>query len=78
MLKYNRFPIASFEERIKMLEDIPEVSRVVIQNNVMYDEILAELKPDYVIHGDNWHDGPQSLIRQNVIDALRQQSQRGG
>ncbi len=78
MLKYNRFPIASFEERIKMLEEIPEVSRVVIQNNVMYDETIAELKPDYVIHGDNWHDGSQSLIRQNVIDVLCQQFQRGG
>lgn len=78
MLRYSRFPTVSFEERIKMLEDIPEVSRVVIQNSIMYDEIIAELNPDYVIHGDNWHDGPESLIRKNVIENLRKQSMRGG
>lgn len=77
MLRYSRFPTVSFEERIKMLEDIPEVSRVVIQNNIMYDEIIEELKPDYVIHGDNWHDGPESAIRKNVIEALNRQNLGG-
>lgn len=50
-----------------MVEDIAEVSQVVIQNNIMYDEILAELKPDYVIHGDNSY---LYSIRQNVIENL--------
>lgn len=54
MVRYNRVPIISFEERKKMLEDLPEVSRVVVQHEVMYEKILSELKPDYVIHGDNW------------------------
>lgn len=75
MIRYARFPTISFEERVKLLENIPEVSRVVTQNSIMYDEIIAELKPDYVIHGDNWHDGPESMIRQNVIENL---SQMGG
>lgn len=70
MIRYSRFPTVSFEERVKMVEDIPEVSQVVIQNNIMYDEILAELKPDYVIHGDNWHSGYLYSIRQNVIENL--------
>lgn len=70
MIRYNRFPIVSFEERKKMLEDIPEVSRVVVQREVMYEEILREIKPDYVIHGDNWKEGPMSAIRQNVIESL--------
>ena len=25
----------------------------------MYDNVIKELKPDYVIHGDNWCDGPE-------------------
>lgn len=66
MVRYNRFPIISLEERIKMLEAVPEVSRVVVQNEIMYDNILAELKPDYVVHGDNWQGGPESAIRANV------------
>lgn len=70
MIRYNRFPIVSFEERKKMLEELPGVSRVVVQKEVMYEEILKEIKPDYVIHGDNWKEGPMSVIRQNVIENL--------
>ena len=71
MIRYNRFPIVSFEERKKMLEDIPEVDRVVVQHKVMYEEILRELRPDYVIHGDNWKEGPMEIIRENVIENLK-------
>ena len=73
-IKYNRFPTNSIEERIKLLEKIPEVSNVVVQNSILYDDIIEKLKPDYVIHGDNWHDDPESLIRQNVIDVLKKQN----
>ena len=66
MVRYNRFPTVSIEERIKMLEEIPEVTQVVVQNEIMYDNILAELKPDFVVHGDNWRGGPESSIRANV------------
>ena len=70
-IKYNRFPTNSIEERISLFEEISEVSRVVVQNSIMYDDIVAELEPDYIIHGDNWHDGPESVIRQNVVESLR-------
>jgi phosphoenolpyruvate phosphomutase len=66
MVRYNRFPTVSIEERIRMLEELPEVSKVVVQNDIMYDNILSELKPDYVVHGDNWQGGPESAIRANV------------
>ena len=36
MIRYNRFPTVSFEERKKMLEQIPEVDEVVVQDEVMY------------------------------------------
>ena len=78
MIRYNRFPTVSFEERIKMLEVIPDVSRVVVQNNIMYDEIIEELQPDYVIHGDNWNDGAESAIRNNVVAALKKLSDKLG
>lgn len=71
MIRYNRFPTVSFEERKKMLEEVPEISRVVIQDEIMYEKILRELKPDYVIHGDNWRDGAMEAIRNNVIENLK-------
>ncbi len=66
MVRYNRFPTVSITERIRMLEEISVVTRVVVQEEIMYDRILAELQPDYVIHGDNWQGGPESAIRANV------------
>lgn len=72
MIKYNRFPIVSFEERKRMLEEIPGISEVVVQKEVMYEETLKKLKPDYVIHGDNWKSGPMEVIRNNVIETLKE------
>lgn len=71
MICYNRFPTVTMEERIEMVKNIKGVSHVIVQNDVMYDNIIAELKPDYVIHGDNWRSGPEAAIRDNVINNLK-------
>lgn len=70
MIRYNRFPVVPFEERMEMVGSMKGVSQVVIQKQILYDEILKELKPDYVIHGDNWKSGPEELIRKNVLENL--------
>lgn len=67
MIRYNRFPTVSIEERVKMLEDIDEVSRVVVQDEILYDKVFETIKPDYIIHGDNWTSGPEEIIRKNVL-----------
>lgn len=72
MIKYNRFPTITCEERMKIVKDTGLVQSVIIQNEIMYDNIIEELKPDYVIHGDNWCRGPENAIRQNVIENLKQ------
>ena len=70
MIRFNRFPTISFEERVQLVRDIPEVSNVVVQDDVFYDKVIHELKPDYVIHGDNWLSGPTKAIRDNVAGLL--------
>lgn len=70
MIKYNRFPTITIEERKKIVEDTGLASSVIIQNEIMYDGIIEELRPDYIIHGDNWRKGPENAIRQNVLDNL--------
>ena len=72
MVRYNRFPTVSFEERMKMIRNIPEVDEVIVQDQIMYDHVIKKLKPDYVIHGDNWCDGPEKAIRENVISLLKE------
>ena len=58
MIRYNRFPTVDFEQRIQIVKDIPEVDRVIVQHDIMYDQIFEKIHPDYVIHGDNWKSGP--------------------
>lgn len=70
LIRYNRFPTISLEERVKLYQSIDSVEAVVVQDDMLYDDILAKLKPDYVIHGDNWKEGPESAIRENAIEAL--------
>lgn len=72
MIRYNRFPYIEFEERMEMVRRINGVSEVIIQHSIMYDEVIPKLKPDYVIHGDNWVQGPLEAIRKNVISLLEQ------
>lgn len=66
MIRFNRFPTVSFEERVKMAESIEGVSKVIIQDEIMYDEVIRRIHPDYVIHGDNWINGPMKAIRDRV------------
>lgn len=70
MIKYLRFPSKSLGERVEMIKQIPGIKDVVIQTEIMYDEIFDTLKPDFVVHGDNWKEGPLTLIRDNVLDLL--------
>ncbi len=70
MIRFNRFPTISFDERVALVQGLEGVSRVVIQNDVMYDKVIAEIKPDFVIHGDNWCSGYLKAIRDNVEKCL--------
>ena len=67
---FKRFPLIPFEERKALLENIAGVERVVVQNTLSYAENLRELKPNYVVHGNDWCEGFQKPIRQEVIDIL--------
>lgn len=66
MIRFNRFPGISFEERFQMVSEIEGVSKVIVQEKAMYDDVIHELHPDYVIHGDNWLSGAMKAIRDNV------------
>lgn len=69
---YKRFPVIEYDERKFIIENIAGVSEVVPQDTLDYTENLKKYKPDYVFHGDDWKEGVQSKIRQNVIDTLNE------
>ena len=67
MIRFNKFPTVSFEERMELVKSIKGVAQVVVQEDVMYDTIVETIKPDYIIHGDNWKEEPMNVIRENAI-----------
>ena len=70
MVRFNRFPGISFQERCRMIQELDGISQVVVQKDIMYDNIIHELRPAYVILGDNWKEGPMKAIRDNVVKLL--------
>ena len=67
---YKRLPSLSFEHRKKIVENLKGVSHVVAQETLDYVSNLEQLKPDYVVHGDDWTSGPQKETRDRVIKTL--------
>ena len=67
---YKRFPILPFEERKTLFENLSDVYKVVEQKTLSYKEILNKYKPTYVVHGDDWQNGFQKPIRDEVIECL--------
>lgn len=70
MIRFNRFPTVSFEERFDMVRRLDGVADVVVQHDMQYDMVVKELRPDFVVHGDNWKLGPMKVIRDNVVALL--------
>ncbi len=71
LIRYNRFPTLPQEERIKLYRSIEGVDEVVIQEDMLYDDVITLIRPDYVIHGDNWKNGPEASIREHVEEKLK-------
>jgi phosphoenolpyruvate phosphomutase / 2-hydroxyethylphosphonate cytidylyltransferase len=69
---YKRLPHMTFEQRRAVVENLKGVVDVVPQETLDYVPNLEQLRPDYVVHGDDWRSGVQEHTRQRVIDALRE------
>lgn len=70
MIRYNRFPTVNFAERVRIVEELGIADEIITQDDIMYDKVVAEIHPDYVIHGDNWKNGPEKAIRDNAEKLL--------
>lgn len=67
---YKRLPYLTYEQRAEIVSNIKGVDRVVPQTTLDYVPNLRELKPDYVVHGDDWKEGVQAKTRQRIIEAM--------
>lgn len=69
---YWRNPIMKYDERKEVIENIKGVVQVVPQDTLDQVPNLLDIKPDYVVHGDDWIEGSQKAFRDKVINAIKE------
>ena len=69
---YKHYPLIPLDERVAMFDSLKYVSRVVVQESLDYTDVLNQMRPDIVVHGDDWLVGYQANIREKVIETLKQ------
>ena len=67
---HKRLPYLTYEQRKNVIENIKGVSSIVPQDEWSYVPNLLKYKPDYIIHGDDWQQGPDKYIRDEVFKAM--------
>ena len=67
---YRTLPYNDFKKRELIIKNIKYVQKVIPQNTLDYSENLKLIKPEYVVHGDDWKKEYKN-IRKNVIKTLK-------
>ena len=67
---YKRLPYLTYEQRSLVVSNLKVVSEVIPQTTLDYRPNLEKVRPDFVVHGDDWKTGVQAKTRQQVIDKL--------
>src|SRR6056297_139604 len=68
---YKRLPHLNWEQRKVVVENMKGVVKVIPQRTLDYSENLLAIKPNYVVHGDDWKSGVQRSIREKVLKELQ-------
>jgi phosphoenolpyruvate mutase len=71
---YKNIPYLDYKKRKIVVENIKYVSKVIPQYTLDYVENLNLIKPNYVVHGDDWKSGVQKKTRDRVIKTLKKWS----
>ena len=71
---YKKLPHLNYRQREIIVKNIKFVKRVLPQTTLDYTKNLLRLRPDYVVHGDDWRSGIQKNVRKQVIKTLKKWS----
>ena len=71
---YKNIPFLNFKQRKVVLENLRYVKKVIPQQTLDYVDNLNFIRPDYVVHGDDWKSGVQKKTRDRVVKALKKWS----
>lgn len=67
---HKRLPYLTYSQREIVVRSISRVADVVPQDEWSYVPNLLKYKPDYIIHGDDWLEGPDKYIRDEVFKVM--------
>ena len=68
---YKRKPIIDYENRFIVINSLKMVDSIIEQKTHDYTDNLKLIRPNYVVHGNDWIDG-QSEVREKVIETLKE------
>lgn len=71
--EHKRLPYLTYEQRKEVVENIKGVSEVIPQEEWSYVDNLKRIRPDYIIHGDDWKNGPLREFREQVFEVMNEQ-----
>ena len=71
ILHKKRLPLLTFEQRKKIIMNIKGVTRVIPQKEWDDTVNIKKIKPDIVVHGDDWKFGIEKDLRSKVVKCLK-------
>jgi phosphoenolpyruvate phosphomutase len=71
---YKNIPYLDFKRRKIIIQNIKFVKKVIPQQTLDYVKNLNLIRPDFVIHGNDWKNGVQKKTRLRVIKTLKKWS----
>ena len=72
--EYKKIPILNYHQRKIVVQSLSMVKNVIPQETKDYRPNLRILRPNYVIHGDDWKTGVLKESREQVIKELKKWS----
>lgn len=72
IINYKRIPIMKYEQRLEVVKNIKGVDKVIAQKTLDYCENLKAIRPNYLLHGDDWKIGVMSKPRKLAIKVISQ------
>ena len=67
----NDIPFIDYKKRKEVIESLSSVSKVIKQDSASYLKNLNSLKPDYVLHGNDWVNTFQKKYRDEVLNYFK-------
>mgnify|MGYP003307131464 CR=1 FL=1 len=62
----------NYEKRYEAVESIKYVDKIIPQDSASYRDNLLSIKPNHVVHGDDWQIGKYKYLRDDLLTVLNE------